>query len=91
MESPIYLQQLPPKIDEYANEYFKEELNNLYHPDLYILPLTVEGEEQREYLINYHHDSKGNLMWQSVYRYGAYEYNFTFENETYLAILVNND
>ncbi len=90
-ESPIYLQQLPPNIYSYANEYFKEKLETLYCPDLYILPLTTEGEQQREYLINYHHNGKGELIWQSIYRYGAYEYNFIFENDIYLAILVNND
>jgi hypothetical protein len=67
------------------------ELDNLYYPDLYILPLTIEGEQRREYLYEYHHDPNGNLIHQSIHRYGAYEYNFNYMGEIYLAILVNND
>jgi hypothetical protein len=89
--TPIWQQQLPNGIEKYAYELFKEELDTLYYPDLIILPLTPEGEEQREWLINYQHDEDGKLLHQSVFRYGATEKNFEFDNETYLAILVNND
>jgi hypothetical protein len=89
--TPIWQQQLPIGIEEYASELFKDELSGLYYPDLIVLPLTQEGEEQREWLINYQHDEDGKLLHQSVFRYGATEHNFEYNNETYLAILVNND
>ncbi len=91
IETPVYELQLPLGIREYALDRFKEQLDALYHPDLIILPLTIEGELQREYLYDYHHDDNGNLIHQSINRYGAYEYNFKFDDGTYLAILVNND
>ena len=88
---PIWQQQLPNGIEKYAYKLFKEGLDTLYYPDLIILPLTQEGEEQREWLINYQHDEDGKLLHQSVFRYGPTEHNFEYNNETYLAILVNND
>lgn len=86
-----YNEQLPIGIEKYAYELFKDELSGLYYPDLIVLPLTKEGEEQREWLINYQHDDNGKLLHQSVFRYGAYEHNFEYKGETFLAILVNND
>jgi len=88
---PMWELQLPHGIREYANKLFKEELDGLDYPDLYVLPLTPEGEAEREYLINYHHNENGKLIHTSIYRCGAYEHNFEYEGETYLAILVNND
>ena len=73
--------ELPKGIQEYANKFFKNELSYLYYPDLHILPLTPKGEEQRKYLYNE----------CDIARYGAYEFNFHYNFETYLAILVNND
>lgn len=89
--TPIWKQQLPVGIEEYAYELFKEDLDQLYYPDLIILPLTQEGEEQREWLVNYQHDEDGKLLHQSIFHYGAKEHNFKYNNEIYLAILVNND
>ena len=89
--TPIWKQQLPLGIEDYAYELFKYELSLLNYPKLIVLPLTQEGEERREWLINYQHDEDGNLLHQSVFRYGAIEHNFQYNNETYLAILVNND
>ena len=76
---------------KYARDKFKEELDVLNYPDLIVLPLTKEGEEQREYLINYQFDISGKLIHSSIYRYGAYEYNFEYNKNIYLAIIVNND
>jgi|TARA_R110000851_G_scaffold86656_1_gene188689 hypothetical protein len=89
--TPIWQQQLPVGIEKCASELFEDELSTLYFPDLIILPLTPEGKEQREWLINYQHNEGGRLVHQSVFRYGATEHNFEYNNETYLAILVNND
>ena len=90
-KAQIYKDQLASGVMEYALEKFKYDLNTLYHADLIVLPLTPEGEAEREYLMDYHHDDDGRLTHQSVHRYGAYEYNFEYEGEPYLAILVNND
>ena len=49
-------EQLPNGIKKYAYDLFKEELDKLYHPELIVLPLTKEGEKEREWLINYQHD-----------------------------------
>jgi hypothetical protein len=65
----------------YAALKFENELSQLYYGDLYILPLTVEGEEYRMMLFE--------KYW--IGQYGAYEINFTYNGEVYLAILVNND
>lgn len=66
---------------KYASDLFYLDLSVLYYGDLIVLPLTVEGEIERERL--YRDEEIG---W-----YGAYEKNFTFNGVTYLAILVNND
>jgi hypothetical protein len=84
-------QELPDGIYKYAQEKFKEELSSLYHPDIFILPITPEGEEVREYLMDYHHNEKGQLLWQDIRRYGAGESNITYDGETYNVIIVNND
>ena len=39
-----YKDQLPNGIREYALNNYKEEMDCLYYADLYILPLTIEGE-----------------------------------------------
>jgi hypothetical protein len=74
-------EQLPAGVKEFAINNFKFELDSLYYPDLYVLPLTPEGEQEREYLINE----------LTIFRYGANEVLFKFEGDTFLAILVNND
>lgn len=66
---------------KYASDLFYLDLSELYYGDLIVLPLTVEGEIERDRL--YREEEIG--------RYGAYEKNFTFNGVTYLAILVNND
>ena len=73
--------QLPNGIYEFAFNKFKQEIDKLYHADLYVIPLTVEGEAERERLYDEN----------SISRYGAYEINFKYDNETFLAIIVNND
>ena len=40
-------EQLPNGIKKYAYDFFKEELDKLYHPELIVLPLTKEGEKER--------------------------------------------
>ncbi len=84
-------EQLPNGIKKYASDFFKEELDKLYHPELIVLPLTKEGEKEREWLINYQHDDDGNLIHQSIFRYGAEEKNFEYKGDIFLAILINND
>lgn len=76
-----YEDQLPIGIYKWANEHFKHGLDNLYYPDLYILPISIEGQIELERLYSEYH----------IGRYGAYECNFTYEGELYLAVLVNND
>jgi len=76
-----YRFQLPKGIGAFAKEKYKLELDQLYHGELVVLPLTQEGEEQREHLYET----------QRIGRYGCDEYNFTFKGNVYLAILVNND
>lgn len=66
---------------KYASDLFYLDLSELYYGYLIVLPLTVEGEIERERL--YREEEIG--------RYGAYEKNFTFNGVTYLAILVNNN
>lgn len=90
-ETPIWKIQLPAGIYEYALKKFEEELSYLYYPELIVLPLTPEGEEEREWLINTQHDADGNMINQSILRYGCSEHNFEYEGDTFLAILVNND
>ena len=72
---------LPDGIIKFSYNMFEENLNDLYYPDLYVLPLTQEGEIIREYLYND----------ELIGRYGAYEHTIEFENELYNVILVNND
>jgi len=57
---------------------------------MYILPITPEGEEIREYLSTYHFVDK-KCIWNSIHAYGAYEYNITYDDEIFNVILVNND
>lgn len=66
---------------KYASDLFYYDLAELYCGDLIVLPLTKDGEVERERL--YKEDDIG--------RYGAYEKNFEFNGVVYLAILVNND
>lgn len=66
---------------KYVSKLYKEELVQLYYGDLYVIPITLEGEEYRMYL----HDEC------CIGSYGAYESNFTYDGEVYLVILVNND
>lgn len=73
--------ELPPNILHFVKNKFEVELLNLYYPSIYIIPLSVDGEQYREYL---------QTEWQ-ICEYGCSEYNFEFDNTTYLAILVNND
>jgi len=79
------------QVYNFAKNKFNEDLDLMLNASLIVLPINPEGEEKREYLINYQHDKKGNLIHQSVYRYGAKEINFEYKNDLFLAILVNND
>ena len=69
------------EVVQHAVKLFELELSELYYGSLYILPLTQEAEMYREMLYK-----EGDIG-----RYGAYEINFKYKNETFLAILVNND
>jgi len=77
-----YVNELPKGIFEYALKEFEDKLSYLYYGSLIVLPLTPNGEIER---INLY----GEPRW--INEYGAYEYNFNFNGETYLAILVNGD
>jgi len=77
----IDVPQVDKNVYEHANELYKEDLDMLYYGDLYVIPITLEGEEYRMYLYE--------ECW--IGSYGAYERNFTYGGEIYLAILVNND
>ena len=83
--------ELPVGIYKFCENLFKNELNNLYYPDMYILPLTPEGEEILEYISDYQYNDKGQLIWDSIYRYGAYTINVKYEGDIFNVILVNND
>ncbi len=69
------------EVVQHATKLFELDLSELYYGSLYVLPLTQEAEMYREMLY------KEGEIW----RYGAYEINFKYKDETYLAILVNND
>lgn len=64
-----------------AGERFDNVLLDLYCPDMYVLQIHPKAEEFRNELYNEH----------MIGRYGAYEYNFEFEGELYVVIIVNND
>lgn len=81
---------LPYPIRLHAYNKFKQQLDAMYHPDLHVLPLTPEGEARRQYLISEEYTDK-RISKPSILRYGIEEYNFEYEGNTYLAILVNND
>lgn len=82
---------IPIGLYEFCIEELEMELGCLTHPDMYILTLTPEGESIREYIMEYHHDTNGNLVWTSINRYGYASYNLMYNGETYNVILVNND
>jgi hypothetical protein len=82
---------IPSGLYEFCIEELEMELSCLTHPDMYILTLTPEGESIREYIMEYHHDVDGNLIWSSISRYGYASYNLMYDDETYNVILVNND
>lgn len=79
------------KLYAYVDTLFAEELATLCYPQTYILPVTPQGEVEREYLLNDQFDDNDDLTWQSVRRYGCSEHTITFEGELYTVILVNND
>ena len=83
--------ELPIGIYKYCENLLKNELDNLYYPDMYILPLTPDGEEILEYISDYQYDDKGQLVWDSIYRYGAHTINVMYEGDVFNVILVNND
>ena len=66
---------------KFVSELYKDDLDMLYYGDLYVIPITLEGEEYRIHL--YEECCIGS--------YGAYEHNFIYNGEIYLVILVNND
>jgi hypothetical protein len=79
--TPTKEEFLPIGIKEYAMRRYKEEMDCLNYPSLYVLPLSVEGEVELERLYNE----------EQIGHYGAYEKNFEYDNETFLAVIVNND
>lgn len=82
---------IPAGLYEHCIDELKLELDMLYHPDMYILTITPEGESIREYILEYHHNKKGDLVWTSISRYGYASYSITYEGDIYNVILVNND
>ena len=78
---PPYYPTVDPDVIHHANDMFGLAVSELYYGDLYVLPLTQDAEEYREMLYNVY----------DIGRYGAYEINFKYKSETYIAILVNND
>ena len=76
-----YKYQLEEGVVEFAEKHFKEELDCLYYGRLVVLPLSIEGQIELERL--YDEEAIGN--------YGCTEVNFTYNNTTYLALLINND
>jgi|AntAceMinimDraft_18_1070375.scaffolds.fasta_scaffold130114_2 hypothetical protein len=63
--APMWEQQLPTGIREHAYDVFKDNLDGLYYPDMIVLPLTQEGAERREWLVNYQY-KEGKLIHQRV-------------------------
>lgn len=81
---------LPTGIYIYCREFLKYELDSLCYPDIYIFPLTPEGEEIYNYISQYHFEN-GKCIWYSIFAYGAYPHNVEYEGEIYNVVLVNND
>jgi hypothetical protein len=71
-------------IFDWAWKYHEDFINTLYHPNVYVFPLTPEGEELM------------NLFFKEEiisYRYGAYTMtNFCeVDHEVYNVVIENND
>ena len=81
---------LPTGIYKYCHEYLKDQLDSLYYPDIYIFPLTPEGEDIYDYISTYQIEN-GKCIWYSIFAYGAYAHNVEYEGEIYNVVLVNND
>ena len=80
------------KIVQHAFRLLRVKLARHYRPDLIVLPLTPDAEAYREWIKQDHYDPKtGWCTHESIDHYGSYEYNFYYEGELYLAIIVNND
>ncbi len=73
--------ELPQGIIQFAFDKFRWELDNLFYPELYVLPITENGELYRDFLYNE----------LEIDRYGSHERNMMFGEIPYLVILVNND
>lgn len=76
-----YKDQIPNEVYELAfkeNECF---LLDLYYPNLYVLPITPEGEVE---LIRMYNE-------EDIYRYGAYESTLKFNDDLFTVLIVNND
>lgn len=71
----------PKGLFKEASEFFSKEINELYYAEIMILPIDELGEQLREIAFNV----------LRIGRYGAYEFNFTYENEIYNVIIKNND
>lgn len=80
LETPAvtWKDQLPFGIRDFTLEAYKNELVALEYSSLFILPLTVEGEEERKRLYN-------DCL---IGRYGSSEKNIIYNNESYLTIIV---
>lgn len=75
------LNEIEKDVYLYARDLFADFLCGLYHPDLYILPISIEGETYRDFLYDEY----------DIARYGAYEINIKHNGVDYLCIIVNND
>lgn len=75
---------VPKGIYDWAYEYHKDFLDTLYHPNVYIFPLTEEGEDlMGEYF-------KNDLI---SHRYGSYVLTdiSPIDGEYYNVVIENND
>ena len=73
----VFPKDLFSKVNLFVKNFVS--LENFYHPTIWVLPVTKQGEELREIFIN------------NFCRYGFCEVNFTYENEIYNIIIQNND
>ena len=59
--------------------------------EVYYLIRMTKAEAQQIIEEDEDYDDDGNLIHQSIFRYGAEEKNFEYKGDTFLAILINND
>jgi len=75
---------VPKEVNSWAWEYHKDFIDSLYYPNVYVFPLTPEGEELMSLFF-----TEGIIS----YRYGAYTMTNICEldREIYNIVIENND